>query len=91
MGEAVQAGGGPWPGTRGVRPERGRPRLDGVAFDGDRATGKCYFRAVTKDRPPVKELKEELSFVRQAQGDWRVVGGWMLDFVGVPWPFELKQ
>jgi hypothetical protein len=63
----------------------GRPRLDEVAIDGDRASGKVIFRAVVKGHPRLRDLSWDLSFVRLNGGEWRIVGYSLLDFVGVPW------
>jgi hypothetical protein len=60
-----------------------RPRLDAVAFDGDKAAGKFYFRAVVKGKPPVQEISWPISFVRRTEGDWRVADVSLLDFVGI--------
>jgi hypothetical protein len=68
-----------------LREDWPRPRLEEVAFDGDTATGKVVFRAITKDDRPVRELRWDISFVRLSKEDWRVVGISMLSFVGVPW------
>jgi hypothetical protein len=65
-----------------------RPRLDEVAFDGDKAAGKFYFRMIVKEKPPVQEVSWSISFVRRTEGDWRVADEALLRFVGISFSFH---
>jgi hypothetical protein len=62
-----------------------RPRLGRVTLDGNQAAGTFSFSRRMKGAPPVQELTWQISFVRVAERDWRVVGTSLLDFVGIPW------